>query len=124
MTFEVLAGIITQLGPWAALCAALLWWIHRQLAKQELANEKTIRRLQTSEDWIRTTLVDMNAKMTDALADVTHAMREQAQSNRETQRTNREILHALRGRPCMHDADLPDGPRAPDTETAIERKHR
>lgn len=118
---DIIGELLKTYGPWVALCAILLWWISRQVAKADISNEKTIRRLQSTEDWIRTTLVQMADKMADALADNTNAMREMVQANRDTQRTNREILHALRGRPCMHDADLPDSSVQPPTEPIVRK---
>lgn len=118
---DIVMTLLQTVGPWAALCAILLWWISKQIAKSDATNDKTIKRLQASEDWIRGTLVEMNTKMVDAMSDVTHAMREMAQTNRDNQRTNREILNALRSRPCMHEVDLPDAPSQKDTEPLIRR---
>jgi hypothetical protein len=118
---DIFTKILTEVGPWAALALLLLWWIHKQLAKQDAANAKTISRLQATEDWIRKTLVDTTNRVTDALADNAHAMREAVQAQRDTQRTNREILIALRGRPCMHDADLPDAAVQPPTEPIVRK---
>lgn len=116
-----LTALIVEVGPWAALAGLLLWWIHKQLAKQDTANERTIKRLQTTEDWIRENLLATTNKVTDALAANASAMRESVQAQRDTQRVNREILIALRSRPCMHDADLPDAAHQPPTEPIVRR---
>lgn len=121
---EIVQSVLKDFGPWAAMSLLLLWWINRQIIKSDVANEKAVKRLQTSEDWIRGTLTEMNTKMIEALADNSFAMREMVQSNRDTQRTNREILAALRSRPCMHEAELPDAPTQPPTEPLVRRKDR
>jgi hypothetical protein len=132
---DFIKELITEVGPWAALCAVLLWWIQRQLsnqradhaaavAEQRKMNAATVARLQANEDWIRNTHSAQHGQMITVIADVTHALRENIQASRDTQRTNRDLLLALRTRPCMHDADLPEAPQQPPTEPAIERKGR
>lgn len=110
---DIILEILKSVGPWAALCLLLLWWIHKQLEKQGKANDATVRRLQASEDWIRGTLSEMHEKTIQVAADSAYAIREMT-------RTNREILEALRGRPCMHDIAT-STPAEKPTEPLIKR---
>jgi hypothetical protein len=94
-----MADLVSQLGFPVAVCLILLWWINKQLSRQSAQNQQTVDRLQMSEDWIRTTLSDMNNKLTAVVLDNSHAMRDLLHSNKE-------ICRALRDRPCLRESDI------------------
>jgi hypothetical protein len=122
---DILLELVKTYGLFAALAAVVIWWGARQIMsankERKEANALAVKRLQATEDWIRGTLVGLNDRSTQALADVTNALRDQAATNRDIIKTNREILIALRGRPCMTGADLPETPAQPPTEPIVRK---
>ena len=86
MSPEMLDWVI-KLGFPAALALFFVW-------ENRKAQMLLVQRLQTSEDWIRETLVKMNNKSSDALRENAAALREAASSNRK-------VLEALNARPCL-----------------------
>jgi hypothetical protein len=82
---EALIDIALKLGLPAAIAVYLIW-------RTDQRDQGTIGRLQATEDWIRTTLVALNATTAESVRDNTLALRESA-------RMHRQILEALDERP-------------------------
>jgi hypothetical protein len=106
-----LPAIISQLGFPVAIAAFLIW-------QQSKATASMMARLAASEDFIRSTLAELNKETAQALRENTAAMREGA-------RAHRDILLALRSRPCLSEPEPRPHPMPcprPDTD-AIHRSH-
>ena len=86
----ILMDWVLKLGFPAALAVFLIW-------RSEVKNAETVKRLQASEDWIKSTLVKLAGDVTAALKDSTDAWREALDHQARIERL-------LRNRPCItHD---------------------